>query len=315
MSRRRRGALLIAVMLALFGVAASGGEPGGNGFLNRADRVHDAVSRRLVGFSRWVDSFFGNRRVDDEFFGTRMRVTTAVEVLEGEGGRLRLRVDAKLALPRLQERIQLLLATFKADEGEEPGLPSDLVSEQDVRLAGLRFLIREKNRFRVHTDVGLRFRPEPDPEVRLRGRYLVLQDPFVIRVTQSVFWFREDGWGETSRVDLEKMIGERSFVRVTVAGTCSETSRGLEWSPGLSFWQALSVRRAVGIEWLAEGHTHPAWVLDRHRATFKYRQRVWRNWLYAQVASFAEFSRDRDYELAPGLALQIETVFGDPDRS
>jgi len=279
---------------------------------NHADVLHERISRNVDSFSQWLDSFFGNPVVEEETYGNRVRVTTAMEIVEGEGTTLRLRVNAKLALPRMNERVQLLLSTFEDDDGQggEP-LPQEMVGEENNRQAGLRFVLREERRLRLHTDVGLKFRPAPDPYVRLRLRYLLMQEPVVVRLTESLFWFREDGVGETTRLDVEKSLRTNTFMRGTLAATWSETSQGMDLSPGVSVWRALSRRRAVGAELNVDAYTQPDWAVDRYRVTMRYRQRIWRNWLYAQIAPLVQFPEDRDYKVSPGIILQLETIFGD----
>ncbi|MBP7829877.1 MAG: hypothetical protein KA248_08170 [Kiritimatiellae bacterium] len=276
-----------------------------------ADHVHESLSGNVARLSRWVDSFFGNFPVEEERLGNRVRLIPMVEFREGDTPDLKLRVHAKLRLPRFSRRLGLVLSAFRDEDAAQYGVPGQFAADEDVQQAALRYVIEEEKRARLSADLGLRFDPEVDPYLRLRWRYQLTDDPVASRVVQYLYWSPRRGWGETSRFEMESKIAPKTFARSTTAATWSERSRGVDWAQTFSTWHYFSLRRAAGLEWLTEGFTDPRASLEKSRLSLKYRRRVSRDWLFIQVGPFVELPRDQDFDVTPGLTFQVETVFGD----
>jgi hypothetical protein len=312
--RSRSPSFLLLVVLLVWASGAADSAPleePPSTILHAADHAHDSLSRRVIDLSRWVDSFFGNLPVEEETLGNSVRLAASVEGMETESPALKLKVSAKLRLPHFSRRLALVLASFRDEDPAQFGVPGQFASDEALRLAALRYVVREKKMFRLQADLGLHFHPEPDLYSRLRARYQLTEDPVASRVIQYLFWSRRDGWGETSRFEMESKIAPKTFARSSTAATWSEESRGVDWSQGFSAWHSFSTRRAIGLEWLTEGFTDPRLSVEKHRLSFKYRRRVARDWLFIQVGPFIELPRKRDFEPTPGITFQVETVFGD----
>jgi hypothetical protein len=50
--------------------------------------------------------------------------------------------------------------------------------------------------------------------------------------------------------------------------------------------------------------------MEETNIRLKYRQRIWRDWLFAELAPQLSFPRDNDFKRTPGILFRIEIFFG-----
>jgi hypothetical protein len=281
--------------------------PDDDGFV---DRAHAAVSRGVIAANRRLDAFFADERFEEEVYGTRLRVTGGLEVRSDGEVRALEEIDAKVAMPGTERRLELLVSNFElAEDAEDDGRFRR--NEDASQLAtGLRYNALGTATTYLPADGGLRIRPMPDPFVRLRGRILRSVGSWDLRLTQSIFWFLDEGLGESTRLDFDRPFDDDTALRISTRATFSESTDGFEWRQTLQLRRALSARRAIAIEALAEGPTDPHFFVETYAAVFRYRQRVWRDWLWIEIAPGVLFPRERDYEVTPAIGLSVDVIFG-----
>jgi hypothetical protein len=309
----RRALAIAALGLALAGALAAAEEPAPETDENDVDRAHAAVSRSVIDAGRRLDRFFSDERIEEEVPGSRIRLRGGFELRRGPDVDLGEDVDAKIALPRTEQRFQLLFGRVGVRNQEDDDLLTDRERESEY-LTGLRVLLRENAWLRLQADGGSKFRPVPDPFTRLRARLLYELDPWAFRLTETGFWFSRDGYGQTTRVDVDREFGERFFARATAEATVSETSDGVEWAHRLSLQRVLSPRRAIAFDVEMFGPTEPATVVEEYETSLRYRQRIWREWLFYEIEPALVFPRERGYQLRPELTFRLEIVLGSLGR-
>lgn len=315
--RRALSIAALALVLVLGGSRAGAEEPAPDEPAfeesgNDVDRAHAAVSRRVIDAGRRLDAFFSDERLEEEVPGSRLRLRGGFELRRGPDVDLVEDFDTKIALPRTEQRLQILIGRVGVRDQEDDELLTDRDRESET-VTGLRVLLRENTWVRLQADGGSKFRPTPDPFGRTRARFLYGLAPWAFRLTQTVSWFTRDGWGETTRVDAERELGERFFARTTSEATVAETSDGIEWSQRFSLQRVLSRRRAISIDLEAFGPTEPATYVEEYAAAFRYRQRIWREWLFYEIEPALVFPRERGYDVRPELTFRLEVVLGDLD--
>jgi hypothetical protein len=281
--------------------------PEENGFI---DRMHAAVSAGVIATDRRLDSFFSDERIEEEVYGTRIRLRGAASYYRHDGFGLAEDIDAVLSLPRTAKKLQLVLTSREQlDEQDGSGLRQD--DDAGDFQAALRYLIRETQSFRLQADGGAKFRPDPDPFFRVRARYLrELGSDWLFRLTQSGYVFMKDGFGETTRADFERLLDERTLLRTTTEATWSETSSGVDWEHVWVWRRQLTSRRGIALVAGIEGPTDPDFEVDMIRLIFRYRQRVWRDWLWLEFAPGLRFPREDDYDVSPGATIALDVIFG-----
>lgn len=279
------------------------------------DSTHSYLSRRLCEPAAWFDGFFGDpRTLEENPVGSFIRLRNAARWDETEGWSYRVGVRANLILPRLSERVRLLVARDEELEGQYSDASAFDDPENRTRL-GLRFVGSERARSRFDVDGTIRVSSGSlNPRVRGRYRYIRgLTDRTLGRFTQSAFWEREEGFGLTSRFDWEWLPDRNRLVRWSARGTWSEESDGIDWRTGLVSFRQLDTRSALRAEIGAWGFSHPRVETEEYFAAVRYRRQFLRHWLYYEVQpehawpkDFDTGERRSDWRLTFTIEVQFE---------
>ena len=260
------------------------------------DRSHSYMLQRLCEPAAWFDGFFGeDRALEVTPVGTFFRFRNSVLWDETEGTSLGMQIRANIVLPRISERVRLLVSRDEDLTGEFGDGPPVGDPDDRTRL-GLRFLATERARSRFDIDGTVRVSGSSlNPRVRGRYRYVQgLSEHTLGRATQSVFWEREDGVGTTSRLDWEWLPDRDRLVRWTGQGTWSEASSGVDWQTSVVAFQQLDSRTALRGEIGAFGFTHPGFDVEEYFVALRYRRQFLRHWLFWEIQPERAWPRDFD---------------------
>ncbi|MCG8456954.1 MAG: hypothetical protein MI919_11795, partial [Holophagales bacterium] len=185
------------------------------------EKMRQGVYRGVCESARWLDGFFGAESVEVEEGVTYGRIGLGLAWDEEDGFRERARLRARFDLPRLEQRWNAFVGRYDEEEfvtgrGDDlgSGVP-ELFRENPARdwLAGLGYSPVRSGRSRFDVDAGVKLGFPMDPFVRAKYRYyLFLGQVHLVRYRHTVFWRRERGYGTTGRVDLERVLGQRSHL-------------------------------------------------------------------------------------------------------
>jgi hypothetical protein len=294
------------------------------------DRTENEISEFVCRAGVWFDSFFLDERDIEENVDRYIRVFNNFKYQDKEGLDWRLRVSARIELPGFEESLNLLISdederdlTQTTDDGTFTAHNSDEQNKTD------------NNRLAENHSLSLRWNMVRNPEqsfsMRLKLRLNQLLTPSLIgryrythglgqkalaRYTQSIFWKRDEGFGETSRIDLERLLNPQMLLRWSNAATFSEASRGVDLGSALSLKHSLSGRAALSYDASVEGITSPRQA-TLYRLSMRYRQNFLRPWLFFEVEPFSEWPRDEMTNTLHhdiGVVFRLETHFGRKKR-
>ena len=272
---------------------------------------HKQTSDEIVDKVERVDRFFGDQRLDDDNRRTRLRLGTGLRWHENDGTSLLTDIKARLALPRLKNRFQVVIDdSFESDEPDRLQSISDAANDSEPDTS-LRYVIKEDERRRLTSDAGVRFSSPSQLFGRLRGRIVVPYPAWELRLTQTVAWFTDDGLTETSEMRWTRKVWDEWLFRSSSRLTWEENINGMRPAQTLSLFRELSKRRAyrltVGGVWPEIPHTHEA----VYSAGFTYRQLIHSRWLFLEVTPGMEYPQEHGYRFTPYINVQVEVVFGD----
>ena len=189
-------------------------------------RTHDFLSEQLIRTVDRVDQFFGDERLEDDNTGTRLSIKLGVTEDRLDGTTFNHRFSARVALPRLQNRLQVIADNWV--EGGDPEDPSEIRSafENSSPVTGLRWVIRELKQFRLTTDVGLRWSDDPQVLFRLRARDIYVIGTWELFLSETLFAYSTDGVGETTEMRWSHDLGSRWLFRSVSKITWRDQDRG-----------------------------------------------------------------------------------------
>ena len=249
------------------------------------DRSHSYLNERLCAPAVWFDGFFGDPRTLEEtpvntFF--RVRSTLGWDQADSVGGGLQ--VKANIALPRLSERVRVLVSRDQAAEGDRLD-GAGLDDLDDKTRLGVRFILSDE--LVGLTDVDATVRVESGSlNPRVSARYLMRydwSDNTLIRGTQTAFWERVGGFGTRSRVDVEFSPNYGRLLRWTTRGTFSEASNGVDWKSVLVGYQQLDGRTALRADAGVIGRTRPTSLAEEVFVSARIRRQWLRPWLFVEL--------------------------------
>jgi hypothetical protein len=279
------------------------------------DLTHSYLNQRLCEPAAWFDGFFGDpRTLEENPVGNFIRFRNAARYDEFEGWQYRASVRANLILPRLSERVRLLVARDEDLEGDYPATSAFDDPENRTRL-GLRYIASEQARSRFDIDGTIRLNSGAlNPRIRGRYRYVRgLTDRSLGRFTQSAFWERDEGFGLTTRVDWEWLPNRDRLVRWSARGTWSQESEGIDWRTGLVSFRQLDRQSAVRAEVGAWGYTEPRFETEEYFVALRYRRQFLRHWLFYEIEpehawpkDFDTGERRSDWRITFTLEIQFE---------
>ena len=293
-----------------------------------AQASHDLVERGINAFVLDLDRFFGDA-LHEPYEPPTSRVRLRNEIRSGEDDSLRggVSVAGYLRLPaasRMLGRVRLFFAG-ETEPQPLPGPDTDLVPPRfnaRVRSAGGGFEARvdlaRGRRTLLDVGAGARFGWLPPPFTRLR---LAQGFPLGIRVighlSQSVFWDRRGGFGETSRLDVERAFGTRTVARWWSTGTVDEASRGYEWASEIGVQRVLGARTGIFTAAGIAGATRPRSVVDRYRVYTRLRRDVYAGWAFVEVEPQLDWPADEFTSRRARVAsatLRLELQFSSDGR-
>jgi hypothetical protein len=284
------------------------------------DRLQRGMAHTVCQSALWFDHLFGGEVYYQEQDASHGWLRGGVVWDEQKGVDPLFRFRASLSLPRMENRLKAIVGRGEHDEliAEEGGTlePSqaliDTIESDDEWLLGLGYSPARGVGNRFDLGAGVRLATPLDPYVKGSYRhYTFFSDRSLGRLRQTVFWERSEGYGTTSRADLERVLDPEMLVRWRTTGTISESTEGVRWETGVSLFQRIGRKHAVAYQVQVRGETDADVPVREYGVHFIYRQSVAREWLFidlrpALVWRREELADQREPVAILGAGLEIQ---------
>ncbi|MDY0268100.1 hypothetical protein [Trichloromonas sp.] len=283
----------------------------------RVDKFHRNASSGLLATARWLDNFFSDPRFESEQGKSRLKIRFSLFAEDESDIEYDVRTGLRLDLPILEERLHLLIAGdpdeevgYRTISGAEGASPTVVDNEEDFSLS-LRYFIKRKALRHLSLRSGLRWR-DGMPAIFLEPRYrrTIPLDDWNFRFTQRLTTITDGTLRARTLFDFDRQVGDKLFFRASAEGVWDKDEHGYAYGASFSLFQPFSFRRTLVYGWSNSFVTHPHHRLEDVTLSLRYRQRIWRDWLFYEVVPQVSFPRDEDYEATPGILLRLELIFG-----
>ena len=294
-------------------------KPGGLAWI---DRVQAGLYRTMCLSAAGLDGFFGNARFDDEYEATHGSLAVGARWDERDHWDPSLRFRLHVQLPQLSERFNAFIGRVDPDEyvtelrDDFDTLPRQFAQEgDDAVLFGLGY--RKPSRIGGHFDVDIGSKLRWPLEPYLKGSYRLgvpFGDRNLLRLDETIFWREDEGFGATTRFDLERLLAEDYLVRLTGSGTFTEKTEGVRWSSRLTLYQNLGDGRALAYEAGISGETDREVAVVDYGLRVIYRRRIHLEWLFLELRSSITWPRETLVERREpnwGAGIALEMLFGE----
>ncbi|MGH8017811.1 MAG: hypothetical protein ACREIA_05890 [Opitutaceae bacterium] len=283
------------------------------------DRAREGVHRLVWRSAMSVDRLAGSKYDEEEYQAASGSLAMAMlwDEFDGWDPKVRFRVD--VPLPQLNERYRFFVGRLNPDEYVSEELDSSGAFprrgrlEEDETLAGIVYAQAPRLGGRFGASAGTRVSPF-DPYVK--GKYQYERMLFVdtrLRIRETLFWRESEGFGLTSRIDIEKDFGPRWYMLWTGSATISEESEGVRSYGALTITHVPKERHSISTRFLIEGETDADVTVRDVGIQVAYRRNISRDWLVLEVRT--DLMWPKDYAWQPrkpswGFGVGFEMYFG-----
>lgn len=276
------------------------------------DLTHKKLSSSLFYLSNRMDSFFGGERADDLPNGSRVRLIWTLNKEEGISLKGEVAVRVNIALVETEKKLKV---SFKNDYEKEYENTKEkkLVSESknnDQSIEQTPYDIMDLIRWRLKFDSGIRIDFPPDPFARisvLKNWHFGLYE---LRPSQQFFWYLKNGFGETTKLDLDRPIREDLLFRYENDVTWTDHGDNYTFFSGPVLLQQLSDHRGISYGAKVLGQSKPTWFVNDYRLELSYRQLLFRKWFFVEFNPYIHFPKEKKWERTLGFDLHFEVVIG-----
>lgn len=294
-------------------------------FMNFVDRYHTYLLNRVNKPAIWFDNFFGDPRTDDEDLPKSfVRLRLSSRYTEGEGFEFPVRIRANLKLPRASRKLRLIVVGQseqefqKAKNRDDPSNIGDEELKAEGSGVGLRYTLFKTVRSKLHFGGGVNNLSPLEYLGRVAWRRLIhVGKKNIIRLKQTGFWHSEDGYGETSRIDLERVLAHQLTGRLSLHGTYydndpdTEKNNGLNWGIETNLFKRITPKTAVSFDLATHGVTRPEREVTDYRIASRIRTNTLRPWLFFEVEPqvtfpLSEITEERQAVGAITVVMEIQ---------
>jgi hypothetical protein len=287
------------------------------------DRSHAGIHEFLWRTSMRVDGWFGADVPEDIYANnTHGSITPIVLWDEFNGLSQKFRFRMKMPLPHLDERYNAFIGTFSRDEfvterdqesGAIPRQRSGGTIEEDQTLLGIQYREREGGRFEADAGIRIRFPIDPFVKAGYRFEHRTGND-FLISLRETGFWQNSEGFGLTSRLDVERPLDIDALVRWTASATISQESEGVRGYSALTLYKGIGRDRSIAGQIFTAGEFDAAVPLGEYGIRVAYRRKVLRDWLVLELRPSVTWPKDdplQPRKASWGFGVGLEMSFGD----
>ncbi len=281
------------------------------------DRLHREISWGLLTTAVWLDSFFEDERVVKEENRSYIRARYDVFQEERSGATYRPTFNVRLALPQLEKKVHLVVSA----ESPEPatnipapvGTTGDRIAPTDERnvTTSVNYILQATEEESTIVRTGAQFsHGSPVLFIAPRYRHFIPLSSWDFRFTQEAVWKTDTKWQVDTLFDLERQLPYGLFFRTSLGGSWIDGTNGYFYSLSFSLRQPIDPKHALDYAWINSYQTRPVYELAEILFSIRYRQNLWRDWFFFEVAPQLRFPRSGNFDGIPGILFRFEMYFG-----
>ena len=276
--------------------------------------------------SRWLDSLFGDQLRYESYRATSGTVSAGALWNNYDGFDPKLRFRVRLQLPQWDERVSAFAGRvgeedFIADtEGDFQALPTRQFGgmQDESVLVGLGYSNPQRTGNDFDLGIGVHVRLPLDPYARARYEITrTFAEHYVFRARETLFWQNTEGFGTTTRFNIDRALNDRFLVRWNNTAKFTEHTIGVEWYSEVTLFQSIGARTGLAWQAYVDGATDREVDLNRTGVRLIMRKQLTPDWLFIELRAgvlWPRFHLFEDREASPEAGIAFEMKFGERER-
>jgi hypothetical protein len=290
------------------------------------DRSHAFFNRKINGVVSWFDGLFSAEDGrNTEKSDIKLKWTNELRAEEGKNVKFHTALRAHISLPKLEERIKLVIIEGAREEAVapvpiDPGTPAANTPTTSNSLRALntelRYYAHKTNTAYAFLAVGSRFVWLPETFVRSRLLWRrTFADNSFISPSVTPFWQDHLGFGVTPQLDFGRPFPHDHIFLWANSATFFKNRSGFRWGSEVSLSRILSPVTAIAVAVGATGATRSDVAPDRfklaannYKISGKYRRKIYRPWLFLELVPETNWRREGagNREFVPAFTVRLE---------
>ena len=282
-------------------------------FSERVEFSRQWVTDRINNFSEDVDvffvqSFFNTEVFDDDIDGSRGVISLDTRREIGGDYIYKLSAKLKLELPNTEKRLKLLISSEDDSEYEINKQPIQSIQNATYSTA-VRYILNEKSAWKTDVDVGFKGGLPLNPYSRVRARRYGDSFGWNHRFTQSIYYRHIEGWGETSELRFDKNVFHNHLLVFNTEADYLVRNDYFDITSDVTIYHKIDDTSVLAYQIGIVGDTDKGSMVTSYFTGIKYRQLIYKDWIYGSVHPQVEWNKDREYRRMWVLMFNFEAIF------
>jgi hypothetical protein len=263
------------------------------------DGTQAEVASRLTGLANNVDSFFGEKRADDELNRSRIRLSYAYTIFAEKRPLDDYAVRVNIRFPKLENKVKEFF--LGAEDEKDKKSP-----EAKARRKKL-----EKNPWIFRTDAGMNVSYPPIFFTRARLRKNWDLPYFIQRFTEELAWVSDQGVIQTTTVHHDHDLTDHLLFRIVNEQEWYVEPKDFTTSHGPSLIHKLTENDGISYGARLRSVVDGPWYMTGYGVGVRYRRNLRNQWLYGEIGPSLDFPKSESFRRVPSIQLKIESLFGE----
>lgn len=284
--------------------------------------TRNAWSHTIGNTGQRLDGFFADSEVIEKTNNSFVKL--ALKARYGKYGETELEPLAKfrLDLPTLKERLRFTIESEASETQtlEEKNRENTADNEaaktvEDSTIASFKLQFEEiKNKFNAErwnasTSIGAELEFPINTFWRNRLSYtLPINELWTFNTQQKLYYFHQDGWGESTHFMFQR-LGDEYVFRSNTDAKYIHKEHIMEFAKRFTLLTELSPKRAISYQLGILGTNTPNPRVTSYFINSVYRRKLYDEWLFYEMTPELVFPREEHFKATPSLTIKLEIVF------
>lgn len=177
--------------------------------------------------------------------------------------------------------------------------------------AGLKYVADLAEEWNFDLDGGIRLDTPLEPFVSAEVARSWFFGRGEVRVSQDLYWYREDGAGASTRLIYQTPLPGPRFFRSESEVIWYHDERYFAYREDVGLSHEFSPLHAVRFGLGIRGVSEPRNQVNAYFTNVRWRKNVYEDWLFLELRPELLFERGDDFEPEPRVFVTLEMYFGD----